>query len=253
MGFFKSALAALAVAATTFALASNAKAEETLRIGTEGAYPPFNMVDKDGHVQGFDVDIAKALCAEMQVKCEFVLQDWNGIIPALNNRKYDAIIASMSVTEKRQRAVLFTNHYYTNKLRFIAPKSATFDIEPSKLAGKIIGAQRATIAATWFKENYKNNEVKLYDTQENAFLDLKSGRLDGIIADMMVNYEWLQKPDGADFEFKGPAVYENDKIAIAVRKADKKLAERFNKAIDAIVANGTYQKINAKYFPFDIY
>ncbi|MGD8709415.1 MAG: transporter substrate-binding domain-containing protein, partial [Ectothiorhodospiraceae bacterium] len=96
-------------------------------------------------------------------------------------------------------------------------------------------------------------DIKLYDTQENAFLDLESGRLDAILADKYVSYEWLKSDEGQDYEFKGKPVYDDDKIAIAVRKGNDELADRFSEAIESIRENGTYQKINSKYFPFDIY
>lgn len=226
-------------------------AEETLRIATEGAYPPFNFIDASGEVKGFDVDLARALCEEMGVECELVTQDWDGIIPGLIAGRYDAIIASMSITEERRQAVSFSAPYYSNKLQFIAPKSSDFD--PDALAGLTIGAQRATIAAQWLEDIADDVRIRRYDTQENAYLDLESGRLDAVLADVYVSYEWLGSEAGADYEFKGDPVYDDDKIAVAVRKGDEALARRFSEAIEALRENGTYQEINAKYFPFDIY
>lgn len=245
-------LPALALA---LGLASAASAADRLKIGTEGAYPPFNMIDEKGKVGGFDVDIAMALCAEMKVTCEIVTQDWDGIIPALVQKKFDAIVASMSITEERKKAVAFTDHYYTNKLQFIAPKSAaSFVPTVDGLKGKVLGAQRATIAGQWLEDKVgKTATVKLYDTQENAYLDLASGRLDGVLADKFVNWEWLKGEAGKAFEFKGEPVFDDDRIGIAVRKKDDKLRQRLNEALAAIRANGTYEKINAKYFPFSIY
>src|SRR5690606_28395036 len=138
----------LAAVATLF-LGSQAFAAEKLRIGTEGAYPPFNLIDASGQVVGFDIEIAQALCAKMQAECEVVTSDWDGIIPALNAKKFDFLVASMSITEERQQAVDFTEPYYTNKLQFIAPKSADFKTDKASLEGKVIVARRATIAGTW--------------------------------------------------------------------------------------------------------
>ncbi|CCQ75396.1 ABC transporter substrate-binding protein [Magnetospira sp. QH-2] len=239
---------------TVVALGSlSAKAGDKLRIGTEGAYPPFNFVDSKGELQGFDVDIAKALCAEMKADCTFVKQDWDGIIPALMARKFDAIVASMSITEERKKAVDFSERYYTNKLQFIGKKGQMIDISAAGLKGKSIGAQRATISSSWLEKHRTDAKTKLYDTQENAYLDLASGRLDAILADVFVNAEWLQTDAGKDFEFKGEPVFKDDLIGIAVRKGQDDLRLRLNAAIKAIVANGTYGKINAKYFPVDIY
>lgn len=243
----------LAVGAMMVAGSAVAEAKDVLRIGSEGAYPPFNMIDKDGNLQGFDIDIAKALCDEMKVECKFVTQDWDGIIPGLLSKKYDAIVASMSDTPERRKAVAFSNKYYSNMLRFAAPKGTKLAPTADGMKGKTIGAQRATIAAQYAKEHFPGAEVKVYDTQENAWLDLAAGRTDVVLADMLVAYEWLSTPDGADYAFLGEPFDIDDKISIAVRKQDKDLAKKLNAAIDAIRANGTYQKINAKYFPFDIY
>ncbi|MCC6074301.1 ABC transporter substrate-binding protein [Pseudomonas sp. GCM10022188] len=244
----------LLAAAAALLFAQAAVAADKLKIGTEGAYPPFNLVDASGNVVGFDVEIAKALCVKMQAECEIVTSDWDGIIPALNAKKFDMIVASMSITDERKQAVDFTDPYYTNKLQFIAPKGTEFKTDEASLKGKVIGAQRATIAGTWLEDNLGDVvEVKLYDTQENAYLDLAAGRVDGVLADKFVNWEWLKSDAGKDFEFKGEPVFDNDKIGIAVRKGDDALRTKLNAAIHAIVADGTYKQINDKYFPFSIY
>lgn len=178
-------------AAVTLAFSAGAAAE-TLKMGIEAAYPPFNNKDASGNVVGFDKDIGDALCAKMKVECTVVTSDWDGIIPALNAKKFDFLISSMSITDERKQAVDFTAPYYSNKLQFIAPKNVDFKTDKASLQGKVIGAQRATLAGTWLEDNMEGVEIKLYDTQENAYLDLTSGRLDGILADKYVNYEWLK-------------------------------------------------------------
>ena len=240
--------------AVTAAMVFSAPAlADKLRIGTEGAYPPFNMIDSSGEVTGFDIDIAKALCERMDAECSIVISDWDGIIPALNTRRFDFLVASMSITEEREQAVDFTMPYYTNKLQFVAPKKSDFKVDEASLKGKTIGAQRATIAGQWLEENMGDVvDIRLYDTQENAYLDMNAGRIDGVLADAFVQYEWLQSEAGANFEFKGEPVFDNDQIGIAVRKGDP-LRERLNAALQTIVENGTYETINAKYFPFSIY
>ena len=243
----------LFAAVASIALGTSAVAADKLKIGTEGAYPPFNLIDASGKVVGFDIDIANALCAKMNVECEVVTSDWDGIIPALNAKKFDMIVASMSITDERKQAVDFTNPYYTNKLQFIGPKGTEFKTDKDNLKGKVIGAQRATIAGTWLEDNLGDVvEIKLYDTQENAYLDLSSGRVDGVLADKFVNWEWLKSDAGKAYEFKGDPVFDNDKIGIAVRKDDP-LTAKLNDALKAIVDDGTYKKINDKYFPFSIY
>ncbi len=229
--------------------ASSAFAGDKIRIATEGAYAPFNMVDDKGQLQGFDVDIANALCAEMKADCTLVAQDWDGIIPGLMSRKYDAIIASMSITEERLKVVDFTNPYYSNVLAYVGPKGQSM----GDMKGKTLGAQRATIAGQYLEDNMSGSaSVKLYDTQDNAYLDLAAGRLDGMLSDKFPAYDWLRTDDGKGFEFKGQDIDIDDNIGIAIRKNDA-IKEKFNKALQAIVDNGTYAKINAKYFPFSIY
>ncbi|KQQ49273.1 amino acid ABC transporter [Pseudomonas sp. Leaf127] len=246
----------LLAAAATLAITGNAFAE-TLKFGIEAAYPPFNNKDASGQVVGFDYEIAMALCARLKAECQAVTSDWDGIIPALNAKKFDFLVSSLSITDERKQAVDFTDPYYSNKLQFIAPKKTelkadTLDELKASIKGKTVGAQRATIASTWMEDKLGDDvTVSLYDTQENAYLDLSSGRTDAILADKYVSYEWLKSDAGKDFEFKGNPVEENDKVGIAVRKGDP-LREKLNVALKEIIADGTYKKINDKYFPFSI-
>ena len=133
----------------------------------------------------------------------------------------------------------------------MAGKGGGFD--PGFLSGKNIGAQRATIAASWLEENAGHAQVKLYDTQENVFLDLTAGRLDAVFGDGLMLYEWLQTDAGADYRLVGDAYSLDEGIGIAVRKEDDELRKRLNAALAAILADGTYARINAKYFPFSIH
>ncbi|MCK0197728.1 ABC transporter substrate-binding protein [Ancylobacter sp. 6x-1] len=228
-----------------------------VRIGTEGAYPPFNSVDPSGQLVGFDVEIGKALCEKMNVECTFVAQDWDGIIPALLSNKFDAIIASMAITEERKQKVAFTNPYYQTPGNFIAPKDTKItDISPAAMTGKTIGAQSSTTGSIYLEEKYKGADIKLYPTQDEANADLAAGRLDAVLADKFVLYEWIEKSaDGKCCKFIGSDLKDvnPEGTGIAVRKEDNELREALNKAIKEIVADGTYKKINAKYFPFDIY
>lgn len=228
-------------------------AADKIRIATEGAYAPFNMTDENGELIGFDVEIAKALCAQMEAECEIVAQDWDGIIPGLMGRKYDAIVASMSITEERQRVVDFSEPYYSNVLAYVAPADSDFDASPESLKGLTVGAQRATVAGQYLEDELGDVvSVKLYDTQDNAYLDLAAGRLDALLSDKFPAYDWLRSAEGEGFEFKGGDIDIDDKIAIAVRKGDP-LKDKFSAAIKAIVDDGTYAEINEKYFPFSIY
>ena len=253
------AVAAISLLAT--ASLAEAKEWKTVKIATEGAYPPFNFVDANKELQGFDVEIGKILCERMKVKCEFVAQDWDGIIPALLAKKYDAIVASMSITEERKQKVDFSDKYYSTPARFATAKTSPLaDISPDALKGKTIGAQSSTTHATYLEDVYgpKGATIKLYGTQDEANADLQAGRLDAVLADSVVLYEWLEKTDpGKCCKFIGGDIkntkYFGEGAGIAVRKEDGDLKEMFNKAIAEVVKDGTYKKLNDKYFPFSIY
>ena len=248
---------AATAAALTIAAIATANAE-TVRIGTEGAYPPFNNLTPDGQLVGFDIDIAKALCDEMKVECEFVTQDWDGLIPALEANKFDAIIASMSITDERKKKVDFTNKYYNTPPAIAVPKDSDIKgVTAEDLAGKTIGAQSATTHANFAEEKYPDADVKVYPTADEYKLDISNGRLDAVVDDVVVLSDWVKSEDGACCKILGtvkpdPAIY-GEGIGIALRKGDDALREKFNTAIAAIRANGTYKKINDKYFDFDVY
>jgi len=238
--------------------AVHAQDMKTIKIGTEGAYPPFNNLEADGSLVGFDIDIAKALCEEMKVKCEFVTQDWDGIIPALQAGKFDAIIASMSITDERKKKVDFTNKYYNTPAAIAAPKDTDIKgVTKEDLAGKIIGVQGSTTHANYAEATYTDSTIKSYPTADEYKLDLANGRLDAVNDDIIVLKEWLATPEGACCKIVGTIKpvpkYHGEGAGIAVRKGDDQLREAFNKAIAAIRANGKYKEINDKYFDFDAY
>ena len=244
--------ALLGVALTTAASA------ETLRVGLEAAYEPFAYKNEQGELVGFDVEIAEALCAQMDVTCEFVEQDWKGIIPALNTRKYDAIISSMSITEERKKAVDFTQKYYQTPSVLVARADSGIDGAAGSLAGKRIGVLKASTQERYALKAYAGAEVVAYDSTQQVYLDLVAGRLDATVADSVeVSVGFLGKPEGEGFAFVGGPI-KDDVIfgagaGIAVRKGEQALRERLDRAIEAIRANGTYAAINARYFDFDIY
>ncbi|MEJ6067782.1 transporter substrate-binding domain-containing protein, partial [Psychrobacter sp. 16-Bac2893] len=212
-----------------------------LRIGTEGAYAPFNYTNADGTLGGFDIEIANAICADMQVTCEIVAQDWDGIIPGLKAGKYDAIVAAMSVTPERAQQVAFTDPYFSNALVFLAKKDSTFD--PAKVTdinAHSIAAQRSTISSQWLENTYPKADMKLYDTLSNAFLDLGAGRVDAMISDKLPAIEWLSSTSGNNYVLKGAEIDINDNFAIAVRPNDEALQAKINTSLSNIKANGTY-------------
>ena len=264
MKIIKAAAMALALGA----MASSgvmAKEWKEVRLATEGAYPPFNETAADGSVRGLDVDIGNAVCAEMKLKCTWVKQEWDGMIPALNSRKFDAIIASMWITEERKAKVDFTNKYYSSPLALVAKSGSPLKPTLESLKGKKIGVQRGTIAdnyATKFWDG-KGVEIVRYAKQDECYLDLASGRMDAAFADYWEAYGgFLVKPEGKNYSVAGDKVFGKtaderatigEGIGIAVRKKDQDLKAVLNKGIAAIRANGTYDKIVKKYFQGDIY
>jgi arginine/ornithine transport system substrate-binding protein len=230
-----------------------------VRIGVEGAYPPFSYVTPGGELAGFDIDIAKALGKAMGAEVTLVPQDWDGIIPALLAKKYDAIIASMSVTEERKKKVAFSNKYYQTPAKFIVKKGAIGDFSLETIKGKNIGVQRATIHDKYLTDNYgKDVSIKRYGSQDEAYLDLTAGRVDMLLADSVALSDgFLKKPEGKDYQFIGPDLNDpkwfGDGAGIAIRKEDTDLVEKFNKAIDQIRSDGTYKTIQDKYFDFNVY
>ena len=220
-----------------------------LRIGTEGAYAPFNYTNADGTLGGFDVEIANAICADMKMTCEIMAQDWDGIIPGLKAGKYDAIVAAMSVTPERAKQVAFTDPYFSNALVFLAKKDSSFDPTNSgDINAHSIAAQRSTISSQWLEKTYPKANMKLYDTLSNAFLDLGAGRVDAMISDKLPALEWLGSASGSDYVLKGDEIDINDNFAIAVRPNDEALQAKINQSLANLKSNGTYDKINQKYF-----
>jgi arginine/ornithine transport system substrate-binding protein len=238
-----------------------AKEWEKVRIGVDATFPPFASKNANGELVGFDIEIGNALCEQMNVECEWVVQDWDGIIPGLLARKYDAILSSMSITEERKQKVLFSDKYYNTPAGWIAKKGS--DIDPSDeadLQGKTVGVQRGTIQDKYVTETLSDVvDIKRYTGQDEAFLDMQAGRLDLLFIDSLAGDEgFLKKEAGSDFEFVGDFISEPVSIfgegsGIAFRKRNEDLAQQFNDAIAAIRENGVYKKINDAYFDFDVY
>ncbi len=216
---------------------ADGSAGKTLRIATEGAYPPFNYTNADGSLAGYDIDVANALCEQMQAKCEIVAQEWDGIIPGLLAQKYDAVVAGMSITPERQEKVDFTEPYFANTMVWLTDTQGSFD--PMVIKNLTLGGQRSTTPGAYLQDNYDGkdgNSVQLYDNYDNAYLDLKSGRSDAVLAEKVSAKSWL-KDNPAGFGRVGDEIDNDDNIAIAVRKGDP-LRDDFNKALSEIRSNG---------------
>ena len=245
----------LAASALTLTAALPALAQETLVIGTEASYKPFAWVLPSGELTGFDIDITKALCAEMQVTCEISNQSYDGLIPALNAGKIDAIIASMFITADRLKAIDFAGSYYVTPGLFIGPKDSDLELTEEGLKKKYIGVQRGSTMADYVEQKLPDARVQYYDTFDAATLDLVSNRIDLVFADSVVVDEFLASPDGEAFAQVGTPVFDpllGEGAGIGLRQGETELKQKFNDALAAIIASGQYAEINKKYMSSDI-
>ena len=261
-------------------IVSKAHAEDskTIKIATEGAFPPWNAVDTSGNPVGFDIDVGTALCQRAKLKCEFITQAWDGIIPALNVGKYDAIMAGMSITEKRKQVIAFSEPYALTSNYFVVVTSldlpamdnsmkinlstdtpggrSALQALKKNLEGKVIGVQGSTNAEAFVREYFGDSvEIRTYDKQDNLNLDLVSGRIDGGLADYSVWKVFLESKDGAAAVLYGPRISGGlfgPGVGIGLQKRDKELAGRFNNAIKAISKDGTLKEISLKWFGADL-
>jgi arginine/ornithine transport system substrate-binding protein len=245
------ALAVAAIAAPAFAA--------DLKVAVDPTYEPFTYKTPKGEVTGFDVDIAKAVCEQIKRKCVFVEQVWDSMIPGLQAKKYDVIVSSMSMTDERRRVVEFSDRYYKTPSAVVLKKSAEYT-SPASTKGLKIGVLKGSTQEKWAMGELKPAGATIipYEAQDQVYLDIKSGRLDGTVADKVeVNGGFLRKPEGADYGYKGPDQYETkyygDGIGIALRKGQGDLKKQINEAIKTIRSNGTYNTIAKKYFDFDPY
>jgi arginine/ornithine transport system substrate-binding protein len=237
-----------------------AEEAKPLRIGIEAAYPPFAFKTPEGAISGFDYDIGVALCEEMKVECKWIEQEFDGLIPALKVRKFDAVLSSMSITEERLKSVDFTGKYYHTPAK-LAMKAGTVLNDPLvDLKGKKVGVQRASIYDRYATDVFApaGVEVVRYSSQNEIFLDMNSGRLDATLADVVnIDDGFIKTDAGKGFALIGPdyndTKYFGEGAGIAVRKGDKALADKISAAILAIRANGKYKEVQDKYFDFNVY
>ena len=250
-------------AAAALVLAAGTASAETLRVGTEGAYPPYNATDASGKLVGFEIDLANELCKRTQMTCEIIQQDWDGMIPALLNKRYDAIMAGMSVTEERLKQIAFSKPYSTTPAWFVSAKDGVLkdaktlaDVQAA-LKGKSVGVQRSTIHQNFLEAKVPGAEVKLYDTQDDLNLDLQNGRIDAGLADSLGWKDFLASDAGKAYNHFGPDLTGKDDpifglgVGIGLRKEDTALKAKLDKALDEVNADGTMTKLSVQWFGID--
>ncbi|SDO14747.1 transporter substrate-binding domain-containing protein [Vreelandella arcis] len=244
-------LLGLAIAATS----AQAQDYEEVRIGVDVPYEPMEYRTADGELTGFDIDLGNALCDEIGVSCEWVVQGWDGIIPGLMARKYDAIMSSMTINDDRREQVLFSDPYITPPSAWFAPGGTELEeISEESLTDMTIGVQRGTLQDNYVTDMYGDvADINRYATADDMVLDMESERLDILFLDFPVGKSTLLDSEEGDYTVVGemltePKEYFGDGFGIAFRQRDEALAEQFNEALETLREDGTYDEIYARYF-----
>lgn len=234
-------------AAAILALGSASQAQETVRIATEGAYAPWNFLNDAGEPAGFEIDLGNAICAQAELSCEFIINDWDSIIPNLLAGNYDAIMAGMSITDERLQTIDFSQNYFPpDPSKFVAASGESVD--PSGLEGKRVGVQGGTIQAAYAEENLSaDNTVVSFGTADQAMADLAAGNLDTILADGAY-LEPVVAASGGALEFVGEDVMIGNGVGAGLRKDEAELKTKFDDALTALKADGTVDKLIAQWF-----
>jgi arginine transport system substrate-binding protein len=238
----------IVLAALLAGISLSAAAADTIRFATEASYPPFEFVDANNQIKGFDVDLANALCKEMNATCTFTNQAFDSLIPSLKFRRFDAVMAGMDITPEREKQVLFSKPYYENSALFIAQKGKVADV--AALKGKRVGVQNGTTHQKYLTDKHSDITTVPYDSYQNAILDLKNGRIDAVFGDTAVVNEWLKQNQNltAVGEKVTDKAYFGTGLGIAVRQNNSALQQKFNAALDKVKADGTYKTIYSKWF-----
>lgn len=251
----------LALAATCVSFTASAYDGKEIRFGTEASYPPFESRTPSGELVGFDVDLGNAICAKLNVKCVWVENAFDGMIPALQAKKFDAINSSMGKNEKRMKVIDFTEKLYAPYEALVVKDGSKLQTTADSLKGKRIGALQGSTTETYARKYWEASgvEVVTYQTADQVWADLVTGRIDGaVVYGPQALYGFLDRPQGKGYGFAtGPAIHDPSifgvGVSIGVRKGDKALLDALNSAIEGIRADGTYDRIAKKYFKFDIY
>ncbi|SDF86304.1 amino acid ABC transporter substrate-binding protein, PAAT family [Paraburkholderia phenazinium] len=244
----------LALACALVSVSALAADTGTLRFGLEAQYPPFESKGPNGDLQGLDVDIGNAVCTAAHLSCKWVETSFDGLIPALQGRKFDAINSAMNATEKRRQAIDFTNVIYRVPTQLIAKNGSGLEPTPESLKGKRVGVLQGSIQETYAKVHWESAGVNVvsYQDQNQIYADLGAGRLDAtLVLAPSGQSGFLSRPDGKDFSFAGQPV-RDDKIlgsgiAFGLRKGDTALRDQLNAAIVKVQADGTVKTLAQKY------
>ncbi|CAG9259537.1 ABC transporter substrate-binding protein [Paraburkholderia unamae] len=252
---------ALCVAMLAIATSACAKDWTTVRFGVDASYPPFESKSADGKLVGFDVDLGNEICKRLNAKCVWVESEFDGMIPALKAKKFDAVLSSMSMTPQREAQIAFSSKVFHTPTRLVAKKGSPLQPTADALKGKTVGVEQGSIQESYAKANWAPNGVKIvpYQDQDQVYADLISGRLDAALQDaVQADMGFLKTARGAGFAFTGgnlddPKGALGSGAAIGLRKEDTDLKVKVDKALADMIKDGTYKKIEARYFTFDVY
>jgi polar amino acid transport system substrate-binding protein len=235
-------------AAILLALTADPGFAAATRLGTEGAYPPYNYVDDNGNVGGYDIDVGNEVCRRAGLECTWVVNEWDSLIPNLIAGNYDAILADMFIIPERTEKIDFTQIYFPpDPSTFLVLASNSFDF--ANLKGLRIGAQAATVQSAYLEEHVKaDNTILSFATLDQELADLRAGNIDLVLVEGSVAGETVAASNG-ELKVDGPALPLGDGVGIGVRKADTALKDKFNAALDSMKADGWLDALIAKHFP----
>ncbi|MBB5189332.1 lysine/arginine/ornithine transport system substrate-binding protein [Silvimonas terrae] len=235
-----------------------AHAQDTFKMGLEATYPPFESKSGDGKLQGFDVDIGNMICERMKVKCVYVENSFDGLIPALQARKFDAINSAMNITAKRKQAIDFTSPVYIVPIQMVAKRGSSLMPTTASLKGKTVGVLQGSSQEDYLKKHWATAGVKVtsYQDQDQVYADLVAGRIDAAVQESQTAMDgFLSKPAGKDFDYAGAPLSDPETLGegtgLGMRKGDPQRA-RVQAAIDSLKKDGSFSKLSMKYFKRDI-
>lgn len=229
---------------------------EPLTIATEGAYPPFSYYDEAGVLSGFDVDIAYALCEEMQRDCNLIAVPWNDLLPGIEAGRYQLIVASMAKTAEREERVDFSDFYYRSHSVFVGNPRKYASTSPESLEGIRLATGVGTVQEAFLRSRYPASDIVVTEDQEQALALLVSGEVELVLSDSINLLSFLQSAEGSEYDFiSEPLIDEllETNAHIAIQKGNDLLRSAINQSLITIRLNGTYERINRKYIPFSIY
>lgn len=251
----KSPFSKLLLAAVLVAGSSVTFAKDQVTIATDATFPPFESVDASGKLVGYDIELMEAVCKAAELDCNIIGAAWEGMIPGLISRKYDALISQLTVTDARRKVMAFSDVYDMPTFRFVARKGSDIDVTPAGLKGKTIAVQTGTPMDAYITKNYPDSNIKRYSGGSEPYLELNAGRADVHMSyEAQIIHSFLAKAEGKSFELVGPRLNGKDApefgegVAIALNKSNKELLERINAGLKIVRDSGELAALNARYF-----